>query len=65
MGHSFDMLIFDFLLKPPQPFTGLFLHLCHRKSVILDFYFLSAMFVYKLHFLSAILVLQFHPTLTI
>ena len=35
----------------------LFLHLCHRKSAILDFYFLSAMFVYKLHFLSAILVL--------
>ena len=26
MGHSFDMLTFDFLLKPPQPFTGLFLH---------------------------------------
>ena len=25
MGHSFDMLTFDFLLKPPQPFTGLFL----------------------------------------
>ena len=24
MGHSFDMLTFDFLLKPPQPFTGLF-----------------------------------------
>ena len=26
MGHSFDMLTFDFLLKPPQPFTGLFLY---------------------------------------
>ena len=25
MGHSFDMLTFDFLLKPPQSFTGLFL----------------------------------------
>ena len=25
MGHSFDMLTFDFLLKPPQPITGLFL----------------------------------------
>ena len=24
MGHSFDMLTFDFLLKLPQPFTGLF-----------------------------------------
>ena len=24
MGHSFDMLTFDFLLKPPQPVTGLF-----------------------------------------
>ena len=24
MGHSFDMLTFDFLLKPPQPITGLF-----------------------------------------
>ena len=31
MGHSFDMLTFDFLLKLPQPVTGLFLHL----SVIL------------------------------
>ena len=38
----------------------LFLPICYRKSAILDFYFLSAMFVYKLHFLSAILVLQFH-----
>ena len=27
MGHSFDMLTFDFLLKPPQPVTGLFLKL--------------------------------------
>ena len=27
MGHSFDMLTFDFLLKPPQPVTGLFLTL--------------------------------------
>ena len=26
MGHSFDMLTFDFLLKPPQPVTGLFLY---------------------------------------
>ena len=26
MGHSFDMLTFDFLLKPPQPVTGLFLN---------------------------------------
>ena len=25
MSHSFDMLTFDFLLKPPQPVTGLFL----------------------------------------
>ena len=26
MGHSFDILtFFDFLLKPPQPFIGLFL----------------------------------------
>ena len=25
MGHSFDMLTFHFLLKPPQPITGLFL----------------------------------------
>ena len=24
-GHSFDILIFEFLLKPPQPSTGLFL----------------------------------------
>ena len=24
MGHSFDMLTFDFLLKLPQPVTGLF-----------------------------------------
>ena len=24
MGHSFDSLRFDFLLKPPQPVTGLF-----------------------------------------
>ena len=24
MGHSFDMLTFDFLFKPPQPVTGLF-----------------------------------------
>ena len=24
MGHSFDMLTFDFLLKLPQPITGLF-----------------------------------------
>ena len=24
MGHSFDILTFDFLLKPPQPVTGLF-----------------------------------------
>ena len=23
-GHSFDILTFDFLLKPPQPSTGLF-----------------------------------------
>ena len=27
MGHSFDMLTFDFLLKPPQPITGLFFFL--------------------------------------
>ena len=25
MGHSFDILTFDFLLKLPQPVTGLFL----------------------------------------
>ena len=25
MGHSFDILTFDFLLKPTQPITGLFL----------------------------------------
>ena len=25
MGHSCDILTFDFLLKPPQPITGLFL----------------------------------------
>ena len=24
MGHSFNILTFDFLLKPPQPITGLF-----------------------------------------
>ena len=24
MGHSFDMLTFDFFLKLPQPITGLF-----------------------------------------
>ena len=34
MAHSFDMLTFDFLLKPPQPFTGLFFivkrRLCKR-----------------------------------
>ena len=24
MGHSFDMLTFDLLLKLPQPITGLF-----------------------------------------
>ena len=29
MGHSFDMLTFDFLLKPPQPITGLFLSLSY------------------------------------
>ena len=25
MGHPFDMLTFDFLLKLPQPIAGLFL----------------------------------------
>ena len=35
MAHSFDMLTFDFLLKPPQPFTGLFFFVCsdyHRVA---------------------------------
>ena len=32
MGHSFDMLTFDFLLKPPQPFTGLFFFLNHHAD---------------------------------
>ena len=32
MGHSFDMLTFDFLLKPPQPFTGLFFRSVERKQ---------------------------------
>ena len=54
-----------FLLFWHLKVKDLFLHLCHRKSAILDFNFLSAMFVCKLYFLSAILVLQFHPTFTI
>ena len=29
----FDMLTFDFLLKPPQPVTGLFLTLSRRIKV--------------------------------
>ena len=32
MGHSFDMLTFDFLLKPPQPVTGLFLNYSPRSA---------------------------------
>ena len=32
MGHSFDMLIFDFLLKLPQPITGLFFLFCCGQS---------------------------------
>ena len=40
MGHSFDMLTFDFLLKPPQPFTGLFLMLKYAFSYILETLFL-------------------------
>ena len=32
MGHSFDMLTFDFLLKPPQPVTGLFLAISRDKT---------------------------------
>ena len=35
MGHSFDMLTFDFLLKPPQPVTGLFLMLVGTKQYCL------------------------------
>ena len=31
MGHSFDMLTFDFLLKPSQPFTGLFFYFHFRE----------------------------------
>ena len=33
MGHFFDMLTFDFLLKLPQPFTGLFLDLREGGSL--------------------------------
>ena len=33
MGHSFDMLTFDFLLKPPQPVTGLFFSLDAKISL--------------------------------
>ena len=32
-GHAFDMSAFDFLLKPPQPSTGLFFHLIHARSI--------------------------------
>ena len=39
MAHSFDMLTFDFLLKPPQPFTGLFFHTSRRiKAYLLVMY---------------------------
>ena len=37
MGHSFDMLTFDFLLKLPQPLTGLFLLLLKPLMAILPF----------------------------
>ena len=37
MGHSFDMLTFDFLLKPPQPFTGLFLAIKPMCKVLKNF----------------------------
>ena len=39
MAHSFDMLTFDFLLKPPQPFTGLF---------FIDFSFFGVFFMFFL-----------------
>ena len=42
MAHSFDMLTFDFLLKPPQPFTGLFFRLISRVIVINSSPFLGA-----------------------
>ena len=39
MGHSFDMLTFDFLLKLPQPFTGLFLFvMLFQQEVLLNWY---------------------------
>ena len=34
MGHSFDMLTFDFLLKPPQPVTGLFFNFSELKQIM-------------------------------
>ena len=36
MGHSFDMLTFDFFLKPPQPVTGLFLLKLIDKNAIIN-----------------------------
>ena len=35
MGHSFDMLTFDFLLKPPQPFTGAIFNESFTRFIIL------------------------------
>ena len=34
MGLSFDILIFDCLLKAPQPVTGLFLTIWHREMAV-------------------------------
>ena len=36
MAHSFDILTFDFLLKPPQPFTGLFFYVTKKFIFILN-----------------------------
>ena len=33
MGLSFDILIFDCLLKAPQPVAGLFFHFCFGQLV--------------------------------
>ena len=46
-----DLILNTFILFVILKDKILFLNVGHRKSAILDFYFLSAMFVYILHFL--------------
>ena len=43
MGHSFDMLTFDFLLKPPQPITGLFFSVFIMNSLLWWFPYMVAL----------------------